>query len=328
MKLGFMMNKYTLFCLLGILSLFASCRQKDAEECDTFQVQRIQSKKVWVEVIPKTNDNYYMCGVATLEDFRRYQSDSEFIEADYEENMELYGTLCDIFHECGYETMCFEDMMCYNGAISETYAVEPETQYIAYVYFLDAKKRPSAKLSKEPFTTPASPCADLTFVVEPTEDDATLRIEPRYKNGIYNDKDTYFYDFERHEEVLKSFEEDLTEIAAYWPVSVWFSDLVCDYCSWGFMPAQLSKNTTLVDFSLWYDLQEGDTFDLGCVGYAHNDFTAEESTFAQLLQAVYHEGRPLELHTLSAPSLDDADNDDAVKIGIKRVLDKAAKRID
>lgn len=281
--------RYAFFALAAFA--LGAC-SADVEDNDaTFAITRVQSDRAWVDINP-TKSNYYIFGAVPAADLR--SSDRHFIDRNFDNVQALYDSLCAVFTESGLQAPPIEEVLYNSGSISEQmYLLEPNTEYIGYLYYLNKKKKPQNKLLKRAFRTPAKPVSDITFDVQPVPGtDDTYRIVP--SNG-----DTYLNEEVSKSEVLRYFLSDTLLLSEYISCYLYYLNIVDTYYSNGFSVSAftISGNDTTV-LSNDYTLREGDVFYLACVGY-----TTEETTEPLLYRIDYHKGKPLTIILLNDSEL-------------------------
>lgn len=249
-----------------------------------FTVQNVRSKKVKLEIIPKNNDFYYVYGIVSAEEYKQYDSDKSLIEADFKEQERICNSLNEFLKEYGYPTRSIEEMCFYTGAVEEAVSdLQPETDYYAYAYCLNSRKRPIYTLIKRPFTTTTKPHSDITFKVEATENHL-IEITP-------SNSDSYYWEAVSKQSVFDYYELDINDTTydASTMVPLWFGGLLYINYMWDFELSSTGKQE--VDLtSLIEGIKDNDIFYLGCVG-----FEEEETSENYLYEITYHNDRPADI---------------------------------
>lgn len=281
--------RYAFFALAALA--LGAC-SADVEDNDaTFAITRVQSDRAWVDINP-TKSNYYIFGAVPAADL--HSSDRHFIDRDFDNVQALYDSLRAIYAESGLQAPPIEEVLYNSGSISEQmYLLEPNKEYIGYLYYLNKKKKPQNKLLKRAFRTPAKPVSDITFDVQPVQGtDDTYRIVP-------SNNDTYLYEDVSKSEVLRYFLSDTLLLSEYISCYLYYLNIIDTYYSNGFSISAFTVSgidTTVL--SKDYTLREGDMFYLACVGY-----TTEETTEPLLYRIDYHKGEPLTILPLNDSEL-------------------------
>lgn len=296
------MKKIHFVLILMLPLLLGACSMKVDNSTLDMTISRVRSGQAGIEIFPISNDFYYTYGVVKVEEYNSYRNDRKFIEADYEENERVCGVLNALFEEYGYPTKSIEELLYFNGAIDEVLTnLEPNTDYYAYAYCLNSRKKPIHTLIKQPFTTPSKPHSDITFDVEMT-DGETVRITP-------SNDDTYYWEATTKEAVFNYYEiapEDSTYEASFM-IPLWFGGVLYTNYKWDF--DIVSTGVEYVHLSDFTDrLTDGDIFYLACVGY-----TTEETSKEYLYQITYHSSSPSTIEQVEN-SLDD-DIDEVLNAG-------------
>lgn len=264
--------------LAGAALLLGACTPFTVNENTiVFRIDRIRSEKAWVEVYPEMNDFYYIYGAVSADEYSTYRSDKDFIKKDFEEQQQLCKDLNELFEEYGYPTASLEELLFYKGIADEMIdGLKPQTDYYAYAYCLDSRHKPIYTLVKQPFTTTEKPHSDIQFEVTMASND-TFTITP-------SNSDTYYWEAVSKQAVFDYYEADIadTSYTASIMVPTWFSGVLYLNYKWDFeLVSEGEQKVALSSFA--EDIQDGDVFYAGCVG-----FTTEETTDESLYEIVYH----------------------------------------
>ncbi len=279
--------RYAFFAL--VTTVLGAC-SADIEDNDaTFAITRVQSDRAWVEINP-TKSNHYVFGAVPEKEFNASHTDRKFIDRNFAEVKELYDTICASYTEQGQQAPAIEEVMFYSGAVADVlYMLEPNTDYIGFLYYLNKKNKPQNKLLKRAFHTPSKPVSDITFQVhaDSTKDD-TYYVVP-------SNDDTYLYEEVSFSEVLHYFLLDTLVIPEYSAAYAYYVGMMETYYKNDFSISSftISGNDTTSLLDSYKNLREGDRFYLVCVGY-----TTEESTAPSFYRIEYHKGKPLTITPL------------------------------
>lgn len=290
------MKKIHFLLILMLPMLLGACSMKVDNSTLNMTISRIRSEQAGIEIFPQSNDFYYTYGAVKVEEYNSYRNDRKFIEADYEENERVCKVLNELFEEYGYPTKSIEELLYFNGAIDEMLSnLEPNTDYYAFAYCLNSRKKPIHTLIKQPFTTPAKPHSDIAFDVVMT-DRETARITP-------TNHDTYYWEASTKEAVFNYYEIDPndTTYTASFMIPLWFGSVIYTNYKWDFDIVSTGvEYVHLSDFT--EHLRDGDIFYLACVGY-----TTEETTKEYLYQITYHTASPSTIEQVENSLDDDLD---------------------
>lgn len=228
------------------LAVLTGCSKIDflSSKPFTIEIPNVQSKAVWVDVVPETNDFGYYFDVISVKDYEyKYSSDANLCAARDAELRSIWEEYSDVW--------TFREFAMYSGSyILPFYELEPETEYFAYAYPYDEKDRPVDKVVKTKFFTKPYRESDIQFTV--TLDGSMININP-------SNSDSYYWDWEDKETLEKEY----------------YSPTVFYYCclqmneEYGFMDAVLSRGKDSEDITPYYDkLNPGDQFFLVASGYS------------------------------------------------------------
>ena len=291
-----------------------SCEMEVSDSTLDFTVSRVRSEQAWVEIFPQSNDFYYIYDAVPVAEYNQFRNDRRFIEHHFDEQKEICDALNDLLKEYGYAKVPIEQMLFYNGAADGVLpGLEPNTDYYAFAYCLNSRKRPIHRLIKRPFTTLAKPHSDITFDVR-MRDNQTLLIVP--SNG-----DTYFWETASKAAVFDYYQADMDDpdLDAALMLPTWFAGVLYNNYQWDFQLT--TSGITAVNLpSLVDNIADGDIFYLGCVGY-----TTEETTGESLYQITYHTAQPSVIEKIESV-FDTPDSDDAVAPSLN-LLRRNPKRI-
>lgn len=259
------MKNSALMVAAALLAVLPSCK-KESVTADTFDmsVSKIQSTAIWLDVIPENNDFYYNVDAITVEEYEKYASDADFIEANYNSLLKSYNGLREIFGD--KLTLSFEELMFSVGATDGRLPMlQPETDYYLFAYRLDRKKRPIKTLVKIPFRTSKTPVSDIAFALE--ADGTTLTVKP-------SNADTYYWDYALKPTIDKDYVGS---------VYLYVYSVIYTYYEYDFIENMLSSGDKSENMADRYTLSPGDTLQVACVGYEN-----EESSPYSFFQVVYH----------------------------------------
>ena len=292
------MKKIHFLLILMLPLLMGACSMKVDNSTLDMSITRIRSGQAGIEIFPQSNDFYYTYGAVKVEEYNSYRNERKFIEADYEENERVCKVLNELFAEYGYPTKSIEELLYYNGAIDAVLSnLEPSTDYYAFAYCLNERKKPIHTLILQPFTTPAKPHSDIAFDVE-MADNETVCITP-------TNNDTYFWEASTKEAVFNYYEiegGDSTYEASFM-IPLWFGGVIYTNYKWDF--DIVTRGVEYVDLRDFTEhLRDGDIFYLACVGY-----TTEETGEEYLYEITYHSGSPSTIERVANSLNDDLDAD-------------------
>lgn len=294
------MKRYILHALWvsATMVCLSACQQVKVED-SSFEINITYPKATALlyEVIPQTNDYYYICNAVKVADYNRL---GERNVVDSLDNLykEVYELIAVLYKEMGYEVPDFMDILN-NGAIfGSAYMLEPETKYYLCVICYNKHNRPIKTIVKEPFITKDSLASSITFEVKASGTKLVI---------IPSDDETYFWDVE---------EKKVIDTRYYGLPTVFYMETVENYERYGFMHTMLVQGRDGRDLADYYTLHTQDTLYLTAAGY-HNETNSKIETY----ELVYQGDNGFSITRVEEDDyFDDDDDDDAAEQMAKRLL--------
>ena len=295
------MKRYILHALwVSATMLCLSACQQVKVDAGSFEINITYPKATGLlyEVIPQTNDYYYVCNAVKVADYNRLGERNlvDSLDGMYKEAFDFVRYL---YEELGYATPDFMDMLNNGAMYGATYMLEPETEYYLCVMCYNKHKRPIKTIVKKPFVTKDSLASSITFDVKASGTKLVI---------IPSDDETYFWDVE---------EKKVIDTRYYGLPTVFYMETVENYERYGFMHTMLVQGRDGIDLADYYTLHTQDTLYLTAAGY-HNETNSEIETY----ELVYQGDNGFSITRVEEDDYfdDDDEDDDAAEQMAKRLL--------
>lgn len=236
--------------LLPLLLALAGCAKEEVED-SAFEIGITypRATSLLYEVIPATNDYYYMCAAVRVADYNRLGEEG-VIDSLHDANKDIYHIVKTLYRE--YFDMrppTFREML-ENGAIyGSEYGLRPETNYYLCVMCYNKHNRPIKHLVKQAFTTKDSLASSITFDV--ASSGTKVIVTP-------SNNDTYFWDAETKEAI---------DTRYYGMPDYYYGEVVENYERYGFINTMLSQGKESEDLADRFALHTQDTLYVTAAGY-------------------------------------------------------------
>lgn len=294
------MKRYILHALWvsATMVCLSACQQVKVD-AGSFEINITYPKATGLlyEVIPQTNDYYYVCNAVKVADYNRL-GERNLVDSLDGMYKEVYDFVKYLYEELGYAAPDFMDMLNNGAMYGSTYMLEPETEYYLCVMCYNKHKRPIKTIVKKPFITKDSLASSITFDVKASGTKLVI---------IPSDDETYFWDVEEKKEI---------DTRYYGLPTVFYMETVENYERYGFMHTMLVQGRDGRDLAD-YSLHTQDTLYLTAAGY-HNETNSEIETY----ELVYQGDNGFSITRVEEDDYfdDDDEDDDAAEQMAKRLL--------
>ena len=263
-----MMKRYLrqVLVLLPALLVLAGCVQEEVED-SAFEIGITypRAKSLLYEVIPATNDYYYMCAAVSVADYNRLGEEG-VIDSLHDMNKDLYHIIKTLYREYfDQRPPSFREML-ENGAIyGNEYNLHPETNYYLCVMCYNKHNRPIRHIVKQSFATKDSLASSITFDVAGSG--TKVIVTP-------SNDEKYFWDIETKEVI---------DTRYYGMPDYYYSAQVENYERYGFINTMLSQGRESEDVADMYTLHTQDTLYVTAAGY-YNETNSQIEVYELVYQ--------------------------------------------
>lgn len=263
-----MMKRYwrQAWVLLPALLALAGCAKEEVED-SAFEIGITypRAKSLLYEVIPATNDYYYMCAAVSVADYNRLGEEG-VVDSLHDMNKELYHIVKTLYRDyLDMRPPTFREML-ENGAIyGSEYGLQPETNYYLCVMCYNKHNRPIEHIVKEPFTTKDSLASSITFDV--VGSGTKVIVTP-------SNDEKYFWEIETKEVI---------DTRYYGYPDYYYSEVVENYERYGFINTMLSQGRESADVADMYTLHTQDTLYVTAAGY-YNETNSQIEVYELVYQ--------------------------------------------
>ncbi len=250
--------------LLPLLTLWACQQEKVSDSSFEVTLTYVRAHSAMYDVVPATNDYYYVCGAMSVADYNRL-GEAGVVDSLHAFYKDIYDIVREIYTEyLDVKPPSFRDML-ENGAIYGTeYGLQPETDYYLCVMCYNKHNRPIKTIVKTPFRTKDTIASTVTFAVK-TEGMKAI-ITP-------SNEEQYYWDIARKEE---------KDTRYYGFPDYYYSMTVETYERYGFIQTVLMRGADTIDLES-FSLHPQDTLYAMAAGY-YNETNSETAVYELVYQ--------------------------------------------
>lgn len=250
--------------LLPLLILWACQKEKVSDSSFEVTMTYVRAHSAMYDIIPATNDYYYVCGAVSVADYNRMGDTgvADSLNAFYKE---IYEIVREIYTEyLDTKPPSFREML-ENGAIYGTeYGLLPETGYYLCVMCYNRHNRPIKTIVKAPFVTKDTLASSVTFDVKTAG--TQVVITP-------SNEEQYYWDIAQKEAI---------DTRYYGMPDYYYSETVETYERYGFIQTMLTRGADTLDLQ-YLSLHPQDTLYVMAAGY-YNETNSQTAVYELVYQ--------------------------------------------